>query len=91
MDEKVLAEYIKRLAKREMFNGKGRIIIEEFQRDVKGEFGEVVSVQDLFNAWRKVYPTVPIEQKMNVLIIIFDSSFKPKFTLTKSKQSQKVT
>lgn len=68
MDKGTLAQYIYNAAKKDMFNGKGRIIISDFRREM--ELPEL-SVKEIIEAFQQHYPQWKIEQRMNVILIHF--------------------
>ena len=69
MDKPAIAKIMLRMAKTDVFNGKGRVIPEELLKEYQGN--PKPTTTDLILAWKETYPDLPIEQKMNVLIIIF--------------------
>ena len=70
MDKETLVKLMEQTAKRDLFCRKGRIIINEFLKEL--EVNPKPTALDLIKAWNEVYPFFPIEQKMNVLIISFE-------------------
>ena len=69
MDEQTLVKYMAKEAKRDMFNGKGRLVLPEFIKTFPEE--KKPTVIDLLQVWRKFHPDIPIDWRMNVLIINF--------------------
>ncbi len=68
MDKLTLAKTVERLAKRDCFDGVGRILVSDFQR----EMNEAVSGEEIVSAWRDVNPCLEIEQRTrNVILIHF--------------------
>lgn len=69
MDEYALAELIYNQAKRDMFNGKGRIIISDFKKAI-GQPN--LTAEEIIKTFKKHYPNIPIEQRtQNVILINF--------------------
>ena len=69
MDEQTLVKYMFKEAKKDMFNGKGRIILQDFIGAFPSE--NKPTVVEMLQAWRKLEPEIPIDWRMNVLIINF--------------------
>lgn len=69
MDEYTLVKYMERQAKKDIFNGKGRIILQDFNKRFPTE--KKPTEIDMLQVWRKFHPDIPIDWRMNVLIINF--------------------
>jgi len=69
MDKSAIAKLMLRMARTDIFNGKGRVIPHEFLKEYAGN--PKPTTTDLIMAWKETFPDLPIEQKMNVLIINF--------------------
>ena len=69
MDEYTLAELIYNHARKDFFNGKGRILLNEF----KNEIGNPnLTAEQIIKTFQKHYPQFEIEQRTpNVIIINF--------------------
>lgn len=60
MDTNTLAVLIYQYAKRDVFNGKGRIIVSDF---VKAINQPNLTPEQIVNVFKSVYPQFPIEQR----------------------------
>lgn len=68
MDESILVSYMLQSAKREVFNGKGRIFLPDFQEALPYE--SKPSIEEMLKSWRKVYPKIPITLATENVILI---------------------
>jgi len=71
MDNGTLARLMLKTAKREIFNGQARIVINDFLKEQNLK----LTIPELLAVFRQNYPYFPIQQKMNVFII--DLGVKP--------------
>ncbi len=70
MDKLTLAKTVERLAKCDCFDGVGRILVSDFQREVN----HAILGEEIVSAWRDVNPCLEIEQRTrNVILIHFYS------------------
>jgi len=67
MDKLTLVKTVERLAKCDCFDGVGRILLSEFQREVF----EPISGDEIVSAWRELNPCLGIEQRTRNVILIY--------------------
>ena len=73
-DSAALARTVYLSAVADVFNGKGRIILCDFKREVKLP---ELTAEEIIAAWQKHYPEYPIDQRTNnTLIIEFERTRK---------------
>lgn len=67
MDPETLVKYMMKIARKDLFNGKGRIVINDFHKELPSN--ENPTPIEMLQAWRKWHPDIPISWRMNTLII----------------------
>lgn len=76
MDKGTLAQLTYNQAMKDLFGGKGRIIINEFTQTIPLPEGEKpITAQEIIDAFKEAYPQFPIEQRtQNIILIDFGTS-----------------
>jgi hemoglobin-like flavoprotein len=68
MDKLALAKIVERQARKDCFDGVGRILLSDFKRGLETP----ITAQEIIEAWRELYPYFPIVQRTpNVILITF--------------------
>jgi hypothetical protein len=66
-DPKIIAKTSYNCAAKDIFNGKGRILLNDFRKTIHEPD---LTAEDLIEAWQQTYPKLPIEQRTPNVILI---------------------
>lgn len=73
MDNWALAKILERIAKKDMFDGVGRILIP----DLNDSLREPVTAEQILAVWTEYYPCWRIEQRTkNIILVFFDEPYE---------------